>query len=373
MGTETAALSADLSAPIATMAAVVKTAPGAGNVTFMRVPEPQCGPGKVKIEVAFSGICGTDLHVYHDRFRNYPPVILGHEFSGVVTEVGAGVHSVHPGDRVTVLPASAVICGSCEYCRQGYYMFCPVRRGMGHGVNGSFTRFVVVREDQVYRLPPGLSLEEGALAEPLASAVQAVEELGEFRTGDTVLISGPGPIGLLCLLLLRHRTRTIVAGTASDVARLQLAGELGADVLVDVSREDLLAVVDRKTGGRGVDGALECAGAAASVTNCLQALGKLGRYVQLGIVGAEITVPFDLLLYKQIRLWGSVGYSARTWVRVMQILGQNKLDLSRLVTHKLPLSQWREGFDLCESKQAVKVLLYYDETGRQSCLSNRGQ
>jgi len=295
------------------MAAVVKTAPGAGNVTVMRVPEPQCGPGQVKIEVAFSGICGTDLHVYHDRFRNYPPVILGHEFSGVVTEVGAGVHSLRPGDRVTVLPASAVICGSCEYCRQGYYMFCPVRRGMGHGVNGSFTRFAVVREDQVYRLPPGLSLEEGALAEPFASAVQAVEEPGEFRFGDTVLISGPGAIGLLCLLLLGHRTRTIVAGTASDQLRLELAG-------------------------------------------------KLGRYVQLGIVGAEITVPFDLLLYKQIRLWGSVGYSARTWVRVMQILGQNRLDLSRLVTHKLPLSRWREGFDLCESKQAVKVLLYYDET-----------
>jgi len=111
-----------------------------------------------------------------------------------------------------------------------------------------------------------------------------------------------------------------------------------------------------------VDVALECAGAAASVSNCLHALGKLGRYVQLGIVGAEITVPFDLLLYKQIRLWGSVGYSARTWVRVMQILGQDKLDLSPLITHKLPLSRWREGFDLCESKQAVKVLLYYDET-----------
>jgi L-iditol 2-dehydrogenase len=361
MTTQPAVLSAEQPSASATMAAVVKTEPGVGHVEWMRVPEPQCGPGKVKIEVAFSGICGTDLHVYHDRFRNYPPVILGHEFSGIVAETGEGVQSVRPGDRVTVLPASAVICGVCEYCRQGYYLFCPVRRGMGHGVNGSFTRYAVVREDQVYRLPPAISLEQGALTEPFASAVQAIEELGEFRFGDTVLISGPGPIGLLCLLLLRGRAKTIVAGTASDAMRLELAGRLGAEVVVDISREDLLSVIDRETNGRGADVVVECAGSGASIANCLRAVSKLGRYVQVGIVGGEVSAPFDLLLYKQVRLWGSVGYSARTWVRVMQILAQNRIDLSPLITHKLPLSKWREGFDLCESKQAVKVLLYYDE------------
>jgi L-iditol 2-dehydrogenase len=361
MTLRTATLAAEPAAAADTMAAVVKTTPGVGHVEFLRVPEPECGPGRVKIEVAFSGVCGTDLHVYHDRFRNYPPVILGHEFSGIVTETGAGVQRARVGDRVTVFPASAVICGSCEYCRRGYYLFCPARRGMGHGVHGSFTRFVVVREDQVYHLPPNVPLEDGALTEPFACAVQAVEELGEIRLGDTVLISGPGPIGLLCLLLLRGRAKTIVAGTATDAMRLELAGRLGAEVLADVSREDLLSVVERETCGRGVDVAMECAGSAASVANCLQAAGKLGRYVQLGIIGSEAFVPFDLLLYKQLRLQGSVGYSVKTWARVMQILEQGKVSLAPLITHKLPLSRWREAFDLCEKKQAVKVLLYYDE------------
>ncbi len=343
------------------MAAVVKTEPGPGHVALLRVPEPECTAGRVKIRVAFSGICGTDIHVYHDRFRNYPPVILGHEFSGVVVETGEGVRSVRPGDRVTVLPASAVICGVCTYCRRGYYMFCASRRGMGHGVNGSFTTYVVVREDQVYKLPDAVSLEEGALAEPFASAVQAIEELTPFPAGDTVLISGPGPLGLLCLLLLRGRCKLIVAGVAADGMRLELARRLGAEVVVDSSREDLLAVVDRETAGRGVDIAVEAAGAAESVRNCLRAAKKLGKYIQLGIAGADLSVPFDLLLYKQIQLYGSVGYSVKTWERVLNILAQRKIELMPLITHKLPLSRWREGFDLCESKQGVKVLLYPDE------------
>lgn len=361
MMSKTARLPAEQSAAARTMAAVVKTRSGEGHVQWIRVAEPQCSPGKVKIEVAYSGVCGTDLHVYHDRFRNYPPVILGHEFSGIVTETGAGVERVRVGDRVTVFPASAVICGACEYCRRGYYLFCPARRGMGHGVNGSFTRYVVVREDQVYLLPPNVPLEDGALTEPFACAVQAVEELGGIRLADTVLISGPGPIGLLCLLLLRGRAKTIVAGTATDAVRLELARRLGAEVVVDVSREDLLSVIERKTHGRGVDVAMECAGSPASVANCLQAAGKLGRYVQLGIIGSEAPVPFDLVLFKQLRLWGSVGYSLQTWTKVMQILEQGRVCLTPLITHKLPLSRWREAFDLCEKKRAVKVLLYYDE------------
>src|SRR6516162_5801033 len=127
------------------MKALVKYAKGEGNVDVREVEEPLCGDDQVKLEIGFCGVCGTDLHVYHDTFRNYPPVILGHEFSGVVREVGREVKNVRAGDRVTVCPASAVVCGSCEYCRQGYYMFCPVRRGMGHGVNGSFTQYAVVR------------------------------------------------------------------------------------------------------------------------------------------------------------------------------------------------------------------------------------
>ena len=342
--------------------AVVKTAPGEGNVSLEWIPERACVPGSVRLEVAFTGICGTDIHVYHDHFRNFPPVVLGHEFAGTVVETGEGVKAFRPGDRASVLGSTAVMCGRCEFCRRGMYMFCPVRRGMGHGVSGSMTRTVVVREDQLYRLPEGVSLEEGALAEPFASAVQAVEELTPFNVGDTVLLSGPGPIGLLCLaLVLSHRCRAIVAGLGGDGARLALAGAMGADVTVDVSREDLDRVIGRETGGRGVDIAIEAAGAEASLNACLRAVRPLGRIIQIGIAGREVTAPFDTILYKQLQVFGSLGHSFTTWDRVMRILGQRKVDLSPIITHKLPLSRWREGFDLCETRRGVKVLLSYDE------------
>ena len=202
------------------MQALVKYARGDGNVEIRDVEEPLCGENQVKIEVAFCGVCGTDLHVLHDTVHSYPPVVLGHEVAGTVVEVGSRVTQVTPGDAVTVLGATAATCGQCSYCRSGHFIFCPNRRGMGHGVNGAFTRYLVVRPDQVYRIPKGFALEEAALSEPFAVAIQAVTEVTRVRIGDTALISGPGPIGLLCLkLLVAEGVKTIVAGAAVDGAR----------------------------------------------------------------------------------------------------------------------------------------------------------
>ena len=195
------------------MKALVKYASGDGNVEIREVEEPRCGESEVKLEIAYCGICGTDLHVLHDTFRNYPPVILGHEFSGTVVEVGRNVTNAKLGERVTGLGATAVTCGQCEYCRSGYFIFCSNRRGMGHGVNGAFTRYVVMRPDQLYRIPENFCLDEAAMSEPFAAVVQAVTEITNVRIGDTALVSGPGPMGLLCLkLLVAEGIRTIVAG-----------------------------------------------------------------------------------------------------------------------------------------------------------------
>ena len=208
------------------MKALVKVARGPGNVEIREVEEPSCGAGQVKLEVAWCGICGTDLHVYHDTFRSFPPVILGDEMAATIVETGKGVKGLAAGERFCVLGASAVTCGRCLYCRQGQFMFCAERRGMGHGVNGAFARFVVVRPDQLFRLPDHLPMEEGAVCEPFAAAVHAVCDLTPLRGGDVALISGPGPIGLLCLkLLAAEGIKTIVAGTDADVSRLDLANE----------------------------------------------------------------------------------------------------------------------------------------------------
>src|SRR5947209_3070001 len=255
------------------MKALVKYAPGEGNLDVIEVAEPSCGDSQVKVEIAFCGVCGTDIHVLHDTFRNYPPVILGHEFAGTVVEAGRNVAGVAIGERVTVLGATAVTCGHCEYCRTGYFIFCRERRGMGHGVNGAFTRFVVVRPDQLYRVPDGFSLAEASLTEPFAAVVQAITELTPVRIGETALVSGPGPIGLLAVkLLAAEGIRTIVAGGPGDADRLDAAKRFGAAAVVDTGTTHLAEAVREQTGGAGADVAFECAGHPASVGGCLESL-----------------------------------------------------------------------------------------------------
>ncbi len=275
------------------------------------VKEPACGPGLVKVQVAFCGVCGTDLHVLHDTFRNYPPVILGHECAGTVSEVGVGVTGVAVGDPVTVLGATAVTCGRCAYCRSGYFIFCSQRRGMGHGVDGAFTRYLVVRPDQLYRLPDGMSLEAGALSEPFAAVVQAVTEITQVRLGETAVVSGPGPIGLLCVkLLVAEGIQTIVAGTPGDAERLSAARRFGAAHIVNVGERALGGAVREITKDVGADVALECSGHPDSVRGCLDALRPMGRYTQVGICGREIQFPMDQVFYKQLTVRGSITYTA---------------------------------------------------------------
>jgi L-iditol 2-dehydrogenase len=339
--------------------ALVKFAPGEGNLRVMDVEEPQCGDDQVKIEVAFCGVCGTDLHILHDTFRNYPPVILGHECSGTVVEAGRNVTGAHVGERVTVLGATAVTCGACDYCRSGYFIFCRHRRGIGHGVNGAFTRYLVARPDQLYRIPDGFTLEEAALSEPFAAAVQAVTEITNVRRGETALVSGPGPIGLLCLkLLVAEGVRTLVAGAADDIERLEAATRIGADDVVNVATRDLNEAVQRFTNGTGVDIALECAGHPSSVRACLDSLRPMGRYTQVAICGREIAFPIDQVFYKQLTMRGSITYTAQTWRRMMDIYASGKVRLKDLVTETLPISRWEEAFERCASRKAIKVLMY---------------
>jgi L-iditol 2-dehydrogenase len=343
------------------MRALIKHAPGEGNVSIGEMPEPICGEGRVKIAVRFCGICGTDLHVLHDTFPNYPPVILGHEFSGVVVETGLGATKVSPGDGVAVFPASAVICGKCAYCRSGNFLFCPTRRGMGHGVNGAFTSFAVVREDQVYTLPEGFSFEEAALSEPFAAATHAVCEVARPQGGDVVLLSGPGPIGLMCLkLLVAMGNHTIVTGLAADAARLECALRIGAARVVNVENEDLMDLVREATGGAGAHIAIEAAGSSASLRNCLEAVRPMGRIIQAGIYGQEITIPLDRLFHKQLELRGSVGYTPQTWDRVISLYQQGKVRLGDLVSDVIRLSEWEKGFEACATKRGIKVLIAPD-------------
>jgi L-iditol 2-dehydrogenase len=340
------------------MKALVKYASGNGNLDILDMPEPECGVDKVKVEVAFCGVCGTDIHVMHDTFRNFPPVILGHEISGTVVETGKDVAGASSGERVTILGATAVTCGTCQYCRSGYFIFCKNRRGMGHGVNGAFARYIVVRPDQLYRVPENFSLDEASLSEPFAAVVQAVAELTPARLGETALVSGPGPIGLLAVKLLASQgIRTIVAGAPNDVDRLAAAKRFGADEVINVGARNVAEAVRDLSGG-GADVAYECAGHPGSVRSCLEALRPMGRYSQIAICGRDIEFPIDLLFYKQLNLQGSITYTAGTWDRMMKIYAQGKIRFDDLISEKLPITEWQKAFELCMDKKALKVVMH---------------
>jgi len=342
------------------MKALQKIAPGVGNVQIVDIEEPSYGPREIKVRIAYAGLCGTDLHVYNDTFPNYPPVTLGHELSGTVEAVGDEVKGFAPGDRVIILGSNKITCGTCEYCRTGYYMFCPVRRGMGHGTSGGFTKYIVAREDMLFKIPEKMSLKEAVIAEAFASSVQAVEEVAQLTTGDTVLVTGPGPIGLMCLLLTAHKgIKTYVAGTSRDHARLEIAKKIGG-IPIDVEAEDLAERIRRDTGSRGVDAVFECSGSAAAITSALPLVRPMGQFIQLGLGATDVRMNVEQLVHKRIRFLGSVGHSMNTWEIMMRIFANSDIDLTPIITHEMPLSKWDEAFDLMREQKAIKILFYYD-------------
>ena len=245
--------------------------------------------------------------------------------------------SVAVGEKVAGLGATAVTCGACEYCLSGNFIFCSNRRGMGHGVNGGFARYVVMRPDQLYCVPEDYPGRGCPSSEPFAAAIQAVTEVTKVRIGDVAFISGPGPMGLLCLkLLVAEGVKTIVAGTQGDEVRLEAACRFGAAAVIQVGEQNLQDAVRQVTGTRGVDLAFECAGHENSVRGCVVALRPMGRYTQVGICGREITFPIDQIFYKQLKLAGSICYTAQTWDRMVKIYAQGRVRINDLHLEQAP-------------------------------------
>ncbi len=344
------------------MKAVVKTRLEPGNVELIDMPEPTAGPGQVVIEVANAGICGTDIHIFKSEYVIKPPVILGHEFCGTVVEVGPGVTRFQPGERVTVNPSAGRLCGNCRYCQIGAPFFCIDRAALGSGMHGGFAKYCCVRQEVVFRLPENLDFETGALCEPFACALQAVVELTVIKPGDVVVVSGPGPIGLMCAVLAKtHGARVVMLGTSADAGRMAIAQGLGMDYTVDVQTANAKALLDDLTQGYGADVVIECAGVDASAAQCLELVRKMGRYTQVGLFGKPLSLDLDKVVVKQVHLQGSMCHTWETWERTMRFLRQDMIDLHPFISRRLPLSQWEEGFQGVLAKKDLKVLLYPEE------------
>lgn len=340
------------------MKALRKFAPGPGNVGYVDVPAPACIRDHVLLKVAATGICGTDLHIYDGEYPTRPPVTMGHEVAGTVFEVGPDVEGWQVGDRVTTETYFSV-CGSCRYCRAGQPNLCPDRRSIGAAVDGGFAPLLLVPARNLHRLPTNVSLTAGALTEPLACCVHAIQQT-VVAPGDRVLISGPGPIGLLCVQLVSAAGASIViAGTDADRLRLDTATKLGARAAVNVQAdpEAMREAVAHFTDGFGFDVAIECAGASASVTNCLQALRKRGRYVQIGLFGRPVSADFDAVCLKELTLSGTFAQVPGAWETAIRLMALGQINVEALISDIVPLPEWARAFDSLRQKTALKICL----------------
>ena len=338
------------------MKGVAKVARGDGYVELIDVPEPEVSPGHVLIEVKAAGVCGTDLHIYHDEFPTVPPVIMGHEVAGVVAEVGSGVSTCQPGDRVTS-ETYFYVCGECEFCRDGLVNLCPRRKSIGSGVNGAFTKYVLVPEHNIHHLPSNVDDFAGALTEPLACCVHALERT-RVEPGEIVVISGPGAIGLLTMQVVKAAgAKVVVLGTNADEARLEKARSLGADVIVNIQNGNASQVIDDLTGGLGADAVFECSGAEASAQSCVQLVRRYGRYAQVGLFGRPITWDLDQVCYKEIHVSGSFATVPSAWRKALKLLQSGQVQTRPLISDTMPITEWRRAFEIFEQRRGLKIIL----------------
>jgi 2-desacetyl-2-hydroxyethyl bacteriochlorophyllide A dehydrogenase len=337
------------------MLAVVFSGVGKGiSVEEVRVPQVESGDD-VLIRVKECGICGSDLAILEGRHPSKPPVILGHELSGEVVQVGAGVTSVGAGDHVVVDPNMS--CGTCQNCRLGRRNMCSNMREFGITRDGAFAERVVAPERFVYKIDPRLSWKAGALVEPLSCVVHGFNK-SRVRPDETAVVYGAGPMGLLWVSMLKRAgVRKIIAVDLAEKRRM-VAEKLGADVTIDPATEEPVARVELETDGLGADVAVEMIGRAETVENAVRSVGSGGRVVIMGVARKDAMArvgPFDLML-KEVEIFGSNANSAG-FIPAIRLIEAGAIPVDEIVSHEMTIVEAQKGFDLCKSGQGMKVML----------------
>lgn len=349
------------------MIALRKTAAafGAELVSLDTLPAP--GMGQLVIKVVAAAICGSDIHAYewtpgYEFMSQLMPITLGHEFSGVVDAVGEGVADFRPGDRVTCWPTKS--CGHCHVCKAGRPQECTSRSIIGLQCDGGFADMVAVPAVNCRHLPAGLDLEVAALSEPLSIAVNAVD-VADVTSGDRVVVLGCGPIGLGIAWVAASRGADVLLAGFNDAARLSIAPALGILRTVDLA-EICLSDAVAKAFGQQVDRVIEATGVPESLVDGLAVLRTGGILVTAGIHSKPLQLDLTRFVREKKQLRAAHDTTPRGLEQAIRLLGANAETLRRLITHRLPLSQAVEAFEIARSRQAVKVLLLPDGARNQS-------
>src|SRR5208282_3163643 len=342
-----------------TMKALRKMSAGRG-LSMETTPVPAIGAGDVLVRVKTASICGTDLHIYGwDRWsqgRIKPPLTLGHEFCGVVERVGEEVTAVKVGDFVSA--EMHVNCGHCHQCRLGEAHICQNLRIIGIDQDGAFAEFVKIPASNIWKLDPAIPEHYGAILDPLGNAVHTV--LAGPIAGQTVLVTGCGPIGLMSIAMAKACGSSTVFATEVNEHRRELAKEMGADVVLNPAAENAVAKILAETNGTGVDALLEMSGNPIAIQQGFKALRAGGRASLLGIPTEN--VPLDLVndvIFKGATVQGIYGRRMYgTWVQMTALLKAGRLNLEPLFGEREPLEKFENAFARLQGGLAGKILLY---------------
>jgi threonine 3-dehydrogenase len=342
------------------MLALVKheRAPG---IEMLEVAVPDVGPNDVLIKVSRTAICGTDMHIFNwDEWaqKTIPvPMTVGHEFSGVITRIGSEVRGFRVGDRVSA--EGHITCGFCRNCRAGRRHLCINTLGIGVNRPGAFAEYVEVPGSNVFKLPDAIDDELAAILDPLGNATHTA--LSFDLVGEDVLITGAGPIGLMATAIARHVGARHVVVTDVNGYRLELARRMGASLALDVTRDSLTDAMDSLGMQEGFDVGLEMSGQPAAFRDMLRTLHHGGRIALLGILPAGTAIDWDQVIFKGLLIKGIYGREMfETWYKMSSML-QSGLDLAPLITHRFPVAEYRNAFEVMATGHSGKVVL--DWTG----------
>ncbi|NLT73059.1 MAG: zinc-dependent alcohol dehydrogenase family protein [Chloroflexi bacterium] len=308
---------------------------GTGQLEIAEVPDPRPGPGQALVRVAACGICGTDRHIFHGEFQTHPPVIIGHEYAGVITEIGPEVAGLRPGDRVAIDPNMP--CGQCAPCRRGQVHMCEHLTALGVDIDGGFAEYSVAPITQCFPLPENLSLVEGAMAEPVACCIHGMDLAG-VRSGDTVAIIGGGAIGQIMAQLARLQGAGRVIVSDLSAARREMALELGADAVIDPIAQDPLSAGQLLEGGANV--VIEAVGSAATDAQAIAWAGRGGTVLWFGVTPPDqtVTVSPNLVFEKELTLRGA-RINPFTHGRALALLGSGRLEVGPLITRRANIEE----------------------------------
>ena len=334
--------------------AVVNYAADPLSVELREIPRATIRPEEVLLEVAAVGVCGSDLHMWQGGISwemNYP-VVLGHEFCGIVREVGSRVSGWQEGDRA-ISETSAVIDPHSPLSRRGLYNLDPAREGYGALVDGAMRSFVAVPQRILHRLPEGVPFEHAALTEPCCVAYNAVIHNGQVKPGDRILVVGPGPIGIFSAHLARLAGAEVaVAGLPSDASRLRIAGEYGCTTLVEGVEEWA-----RARDGLGCDGVIDAAGASAALKTAIEVVRPAGWISKVGWGPQPLDFSLDPVVQKNVTLQGSFSHNWPIWETVIAMMASGQLDVAPALGGTWPLDQWNTAFETMHSCEIVKAVL----------------